>query len=1176
MKYPFIHLHNHSEFSLLDGSIRVEDLAKKAASLNMPAIALTDHGNMFGALYFQKACQKVGIKPIIGCEVYIAPKGRHIRAKDNRYYHMCLFCMNETGYKNLLYLTSQASIDGFYHRPRIDDDLLQMHHEGLICSSACLGGEIAQHLINNRYDVAKERALFYRDLFGDGHFYLEIQHHGYPEEDLNRKLMIQLSQETGIPLIATNDIHYLEQEDKETNDILICIGTQRKFHETNRMMAADNCYFRTAEEMYTLFQDIPEALTNTVELANKCHLVIPESGPVLPHYEIPDTFSNPTEYLRHLVHTGLKNRYDEVTQKIIDRAEFEIQTIDTMQFSGYFLIVWDFIDWARNAGISVGPGRGSGAGSIVAYALKITDVDPLKYNLLFERFLNPERISMPDFDIDFNDERRDEVIDYVTKKYGADHVAGITTFGTLATKAALKDVARVLDIPFNESLQITKAIDETALPDDGSVKLNVASARQYNPFLKSLYAKGGHYAKLFDVAAKIEGLTRNIGTHACGKVIGRSPVVDYVPLIFDQKSNSINTAFESKIIEDCGLVKMDFLGLKTLSIIDNTVAMIQKLHPEFSINTIPEDDALTFKLFCEGKTHSIFQFESEGMQKILKDAQPNSIEDLIALNALYRPGPMQFIPEFIKGKKSPNRVKYFHPSLKEILKPTYGVIVYQEQVMQVAQVYAGYSLGGADLLRRAMGKKKKEEMDKQQQIFIEGAIANGHSKESAAELFQILLPFAGYGFNKSHAAAYSILAYQTAYLKAHFPAEFMAANLSNDMDAPKAFIKCIDETRSMGIAIRPPEINHSHEQFTAENGVIYYGLLGIKGLGETAASDIIKARSKVGQFTSFLHFLETMAKEKYTLNKRVIETLILAGLFDQIEVERSRSFLRYNHISAIDWAIKLNNMDDDPNQSLFDFKEELSHTPFQYADMPEWEEDEHGNRISYQLSTEETLAFEHDILGFYVSGHPLEPYRQEWDAKQSLNLSALDNLNKSTTYTVIGIMKHLQVRPTKKGSLMASATLEDFNGSITIVFFSKLLTDTNNSLLRTREGKAIGVQGKLELDRGSDPQLIVENLFLPTENDLSIVVDNGKRDHPPQSVNMFLLEQAISEVSLHALKIALSRQRGNLPVTFFIGGRDGCSIPIKGIMLSETFFLDPELMELKKSLIEDWEFITAC
>lgn len=1185
MKYPFVHLHNHSEFSLLDGSIRVTDLAQKAASLNMPAIALTDHGNMFGAFYFQKACQNVGIKSIIGCEVYIAPKGRLIKSKENRYYHMCLFCMNETGYKNLLYITSQASIDGFYHRPRIDDALLLSHHEGLICSTACLGGEIAQHLIHDRYELAKERALFYEELFGKGNFYLEIQNHGYEEENLNRKLMIQLSHETGIPLIATNDIHYLEPEDKEISDILICIGTQRKLREKDRMKAADNCYFRTPEEMYQLFKDTPEALTNTLELANKCNLVIPESKPILPDYEIPENFNNPTEYLRFLVFQGLKQRYKTLSPDLESRANFEIDTITSMNFSGYFLIVWDFIDWARRNNISVGPGRGSGAGSLVAYALKITDVDPIKYNLIFERFLNPERVSMPDFDIDFNDERRDEVINYITSKYGTDHVAGISTFGTLATKAALKDVARVLDIPFNESLLITKAVDETALPEESNFKLTVETSRIYNGYLKELYEKEGPYRQLFDVAHKIEGLTRNVGTHACGKVIGKIPVVEYVPLIYDQRSQSVNTAFESKIIEDCGLIKMDFLGLKTLSIIDNTVAMINEKDPSFTINNIPENDSLTFKLFCEGKTHAIFQFESEGMQKILREAQPNSIEDLIALNALYRPGPMQFIPEFVKGKRNPNRVKYFHSSLKEILKPTYGVIVYQEQVMQVAQIYAGYSLGKADLLRRAMGKKKKEEMDQQSKIFIEGAMANGHSKEDAAELFQILLPFAGYGFNKSHAAAYSILAYQTAYLKAHYPAQFMAANLTNEMNSPKAFLKCIDETRSMNIKILPPSINYSSMNFTAVDDNIYYGLLGIKGLGETLAKAIIKARETTKGFTSFVHFLENLAKEETSLNKRVIETLVLAGLFDKIEPKRSRSFLRYNSSKATDWATKVSNLlkKDDEN-TLFDFNQESSYETFIYQDMPEFDTDNKGNIKSNQLSSTEILALEHEILGFYVSGHPLDPYRDIWKSQQNISLNCLESTVKNATYTVIGIMKHLNIRPTKKGTLMANALLEDFENSISIILFSKLLNEENHTLLRANEGKVIGVQGRIEKDRGTEPQLIVESIFIPEINSDAVSLETKEKVYlhinkieestTSQVLCIYLSENGINEKNLIQLKKLLGSQKGDTPVSLFIGGKDGFKIPVKTIKTLPTCTVSPDFLELENSLILGWDLVS--
>ncbi len=1076
MKYPFIHLHNHSEYSLLDGSTPVKDLARMAAHYEMPYLALTDHGNMFGALYFQKACLAAGIKPIIGCEVYIAPKGRLIKNADNRHFHMCLFCQNETGYKNLLKLTSQASLDGFYYKPRIDDELLEQYHEGLMASSACIGGEISRLLIADKYEEAKIRAQYYAALFGEDNYYLEVQNHGWPEEAKNRELMVRLSAETGIPLIATNDIHYLRPEDEKDNDIFICIGTQKKRSDVNRMKASPQCYFRSPQEMYELFREMPEALTNTVKLAERCDFLIQEPGPSLPEYAIPAEFTSPAAYLKKLVMDGLNGRYAQLSEAIMGRAEFELKTIDHMNFSGYFLIVWDFIDWARRQKISVGPGRGSGAGSIVAYALRITDVDPLKYNLLFERFLNPERVSMPDFDIDFNDERRDEVVAYVTQKYGQENVAGITTFGTLATKAVLKDVARVLDISFDESLKITKLIDETVLPEKDengeSVPLNVQTARIYNPDLKAIYGRGGIYAELFDVGARLEGLTRGVGTHACGKVIGKSAVVDYVPLILDQKSLSVNTAFESKVIEDCGLVKMDFLGLKTLSVIDNTIALIHKHSPAFDLSAIADDDKATFKLFTQGRTHSIFQFESEGMQKILREAKPSNMEDLIALNALYRPGPMQYIPEFIKGKNNPRSIVYFHPSLKEILQPTYGVIVYQEQVMQVAQIYAGYSLGAADLLRRAMSKKKKKEMDEQQKLFVEGAIAKGHKASDAEKLFEILLPFAGYGFNKSHAAAYSVLAYQTAYLKTHYPAEFMAANLTNDLGEPKGFSRCLSETRSMGIAIAPPTINESEEKFTVKNGTIYYGLLGLKGLGEAAVREILQTRAKVGGFNGFIDFLEKIPQN--STNKRMVDTLISAGLFDYFNGPQSRSVLLANANRAVDWAVKKKS-EGQSGGGLFGLDDETAFPPFKFDEAPE-------------LTAAELLQKEKDILGFYISGHPLDDYRGAWEQHQKIDLSEPHKAQKNKVYTIVGQLKNLTIKPTKKGTLMANAMVEDFNASIAMVIFSKALESqiaTERGLLSLEQflrenGDAVLMfSGKIELERG-EPQLLLDNASVPT------------------------------------------------------------------------------------------------
>ncbi|MGL4524363.1 MAG: DNA polymerase III subunit alpha [Spirochaetia bacterium] len=1115
MHKPFVHLHNHSEFSMLDSNNRVEDLAKKAKEYGMPAVGLTDHGNLFGLIYFEDACKKHSIKPIIGCEVYIAPAGRKDRSPiigdERRYYHMCLYCHNQQGYFNLLKLTSIAYTEGYYYRPRIDDELLMQYHEGLICSSACLAGEISVYLVKGEYEKAKERALFYRDLFGKDYYYLEVQDHGMREDQILRREMKKLSSDTGIPLIATNDVHYMTKEDEVYNDIFICIGTQKKYNDTQRMHASPQCYFRSPDEMYELFADMPEALSNTVELANKCNVTIPRPGPMLPDYEVPKEYDSEETYFDYLVHKGLKNRYHEITPEIIERAEYEIKTIVSMGFVGYFLIVWDFIDWAKSHHISVGPGRGSGAGSVVAYALRITDIDPLKYNLLFERFLNPERISMPDFDIDFSDERRDEVVNYVTEKYGRDNVAGIATYGTLATKAVLKDVARVLDIDYGESNAINKMI-----PDDAE---SVADALQKSEELRQVQNRGDVYQKLFEAATRLEGLVRHIGTHACGRVIGRGAVSDYVPLIYDNKTASINTAFESKLIEDCGLVKMDFLGLTTLSVIDRCIAMIHKIDPHFEIEKIPEDDKETFALFSAGDTHGIFQFESNGMQRILKEAKPSSIEDLIALNALYRPGPMQFIPEFIKGKHHPEKVKYIHPSLKEILEPTYGVIVYQEQVMQVAQTFAGYSLGAADLLRRAMGKKKPEEMAQQEEIFVQGAQKLGHNENEAKKLFHILEPFAGYGFNKSHAAAYSVLAYKTCYLKAHYPPEFLAAVLTSQINSPDNFNATLDEVRNLSIKIMPPEINHSGRYFEAEEQHIYYGLQGVKGLGEAVVDEILNERHMHGLFKGFIDFIERVNLQ--IINKRVLEVLIFAGIFDACETDIDRATLFYNLPRIIDWATRKRN-EKNLGNSLFGPEDDTVFPTYEFEKTKTFTHDE-------------KLKMEKEILGFYISGHPLDPYKQYLQIYHCGNLEQFSSQQKTSPVAIFGLVRNIATRTTKRGSLMATAILEDYEGTLNLVFFSRILDEKKHLL---EESTPLLIRGSLDFSQGT-LQMVVDEITPVTQIEKTKIVQpkidiQQTQKITPVNIELVLDVTKMTEKDLHGLKKIIIGSQGKSPLSLIL------------------------------------------
>ncbi len=1057
----FVHLHNHSDYSLLDGAARIPKYVEMAQEMGMKHLGLTDHGNLFGALRFEQACHSAGINPVVGCEVYVSPTTRQEKQTSGyKNFHMVLYCKNETGYRNLMILVSKGYTEGFYYRPRIDDELLEQYHEGLICSTACLGGEIPRYLVAGEYEKAKEKALYYNKLFGEGNFYLEVMDHDIPEEKIVIDGIKKLHAETGIPVIATNDIHYLKKEHARAQDILVCIGTGKKMDDEKRFkMDKTEMYFKTPEQMHEMFGDIPGALENTVRLAEKCNLVIPQPGPILPEYVIPQEFVSQAEYLKHITWEGIKERYDEVTDEITKRVEYELEILLGMGFEGYFLIVWDFIHWARLNGIPVGPGRGSGAGSIIAYAMKITDIDPLKYDLLFERFLNPERVSMPDFDIDFCFERRGEVIEYVNRKYGHDQVGGICTFGTLKTKAVLKDVARVLDIPFAESNAITKLVPEGKTPDGR--KINAMIALEVEPKLKEFYDRGGAYKELFDTASVLEGMNRHISTHACGKVIGNSILTDYVPLYKDQKTGEITTEFTMDIIEPCGLVKMDFLGLKTLTLLKNVEKLVRKIDPDFDVNTVSEEDEKTFKMLSDGKSTAVFQFESSGMQKILKDAKPGNIEDLIALNALYRPGPLQFIPQFIEGKRNPRSIKFPDPDLEELLTPTYGVIVYQEQVMKVAQIIGGFSLGKADILRRAMGKKKVKDMEKMKVDFLAGAKEKGYDVKHAEGIFHMLEPFAGYGFNKSHAAAYSVVAYKTAYCKANHPAEFWAANLTNEINDTTKMTEYMESARGEGIEILPPDINYSEKYFNVVDNKVFYGLIGIKGMGSSAVDVIIAEREANGLYTSFMDFLERV--DLRSVNKKVLETSIQSGLFDKIE-ESNRATLMHNLERMLDHVNSIKEQSQYGQVSLFgDSQDEI--TPELHLEAAE------------DLSSKEVLEIEKALLGFYFSGHPLDDYRQFWNKCTNLKLDQVTRASSEKDYTIIGMIKSIRTMMTKKGSKMAFAQIEDFGGTIDLVLFSKTFEKYAHLL---EEDKVLGFSGQVDLSR-NEPSFKVREIFAPEE-----------------------------------------------------------------------------------------------
>ncbi|MDR0448227.1 MAG: DNA polymerase III subunit alpha, partial [Treponema sp.] len=1070
---PFVHLHVHSDNSIQDAAVSVTALADRAKELGMEYLALTDHGNMFGAMEFIAACgekvdeegnhinRKNPVRPIIGCEVYVSPGSRLEKTGsegENKYFHMVLLVTNKKGYDNLIKLCSFAYTEGFYYRPRIDDELLAQYHEGLIALSGCVSGEIPRLIQAGKIEEAEKKALLYRDLFGadtrgNPNFYLEIQSHGIQAGSLRGTnlsqqdiyhAVIDISRSTGIPLAATNDVHYLNREDAVAHDVLLCIGQGKpRTEEKRKKYAGDQYYFKSAEEMAALFPKHPEALENTLVIAQRCtaefirpnkktglsEYFFPKVGvedlsKFLPEFEIPGDFSEAGAYLRHLTQEGLKRRYPEGnhTEETKQRAAYELEVIIQMGFAGYFLIVADFINWAKDRGIEVGPGRGSGAGSIVAYALRITDIDPLKYGLLFERFLNPERISMPDFDVDFCQERREEVITYVTGKYGKERVAQIITFGTLGAKAVIKDVARALSISISESEAISKLVPF-------GPKVTLDRALMGEPKLREM-EEDPRYTELFTLARKLEGLKRHCSIHAAGIVIGKNDLTGYVPLYRDPKTGIIATQYSMNYLEDCGLVKMDLLGLKTLDLLNHAEELVRRRDPalaDFNIKNIREDDEAVFTMLGEGRSFGIFQFESEGMQNIMRQARPGRIEDLIALNALYRPGPMDNIPQYIESKNGKRKITYPHPILEEILKETYGVIVYQEQVMQVARIIAGYSMGQADLLRRAMGKKKREIIEKEKIPFLAGAVKQGYTEADASRIYYILAPFAGYGFNKSHAAVYAVLAYRTAYLKANFPAEFMAANLSNEIHSPDKdkLSACISESRSMGLEIEPPDINHSGKLFTVVDGRIVFGFLGIKGIGSGPAGEIIEKRQE-GPYKNFIDFLDRITlhssqTNQHIVSRKVIELLIKTGAFDKFGINRPT--LLANMEAAIDYSQNKKNESNFGQTSLFEDSGENTFPDYEFTQMPE-------------MDRTEQLNIEKELIGFYFSGHPLDSFRDLWKEHVKLDLSNPDNAAPGT-YTVIGIIKSIKLHKDKKGKAMAFGILEDYSGEIYLAFFGE-------------------------------------------------------------------------------------------------------------------------------------------
>ena len=1104
----FIHLHNHTDFSLLDGAAQIPSYIARCKECGMDALAITDHGNMYGALKFYKACKAAGIKPIIGSEFYMNPRDRRdtspMSEGHNHMYHLILLAMNDNGYHHLMELTTLANTEGFYYKPRIDDEILASHSDDLICLSACLGGEILQNLLNDQWETAKERAAWFKSVFGD-RYYLELQDHGLEEQKRTNPMLVRLSKELDIPLVCTNDIHYISREDANAQDTLLCIGTNaRKSDEKRMRFPNDNFYFKSEEEMRNLFSWCPQAIENTRVIADRCNLEVKFPGPLLPDYEIPEGFKDTGEYLVHLSHEGCIRRYGEITEALQKRLDHELEIILKMKFDGYFLIVRDYIYWAKTHDIPVGPGRGSGAGSLVAYCVDITDVDPIKYNLLFERFLNPERVSMPDFDIDFCFERRGEVIQYVTEHYGKDRVGQICTFGTLKAKAVVKDVARVLDIPYDESNMICKLI-----PDEP--KMTIAKAIAQEPKLQEIIARGGVYEELFDTARRLEGGARHTSLHAAGVVIGKTDLIDYVPISYDPKTRSIATQYTMDQIEECGLVKMDFLGLKTLTLIKHTVDLIHKKDPSFDINHIDEEDKATFDMLKRGESECVFQFESGGMQKVLKDAQPETIEDLVALNALYRPGPMQYIDRFVACKNGLQPIEYADPELESVLKTTYGVIVYQEQVMQVAQIIAGYSLGQADILRRIMGKKKVEKLAEEKVKFVAGAVKLGRDARHAEEIFEMLEPFAQYGFNKSHAVAYSIVAYQTAYLKANHPSEFLAANLTNEMTNPEKFKDYLALADSMGIRILPPSINDSDMHFNVVDGDIVYGLAGIKNVGESITRIIVEERERNGRYKDFMDFLARQPDG--IINGRLMENLIKAGCFDCMGYDRAT--LMANLDAAITFDKGRRETTAYGQISLFGDDVELG--SFEFRPAQPW-------------SKREMLDMEKELIGRYVSGHPLDGFKEDIERCVWVDISKPEELPLDRDVSLICQVSGLRVLRTKKGTNMATMTLTNMQGSMEAVLFPK---DWEKYEGKVADDGIYGFVGRFDRrrDRGDEVQFVISAICEPRElpseaiRRVSLSIDSAALAE--QSGGQYL-SQVVSFLIEHS---------GSLPVTVFLDDR---------------------------------------
>lgn len=1148
----FTHLHVHSEYSLLDGACRIEPMLDKIQSMGQTSVAITDHGVMYGVIDFYKAALKRGIKPIIGCEVYVAPRSRFdkVHGIDSERYHLVLLCKNNEGYKNLIKLVSEGWVNGFYTKPRVDKDILEKYHDGLIALSGCLAGEVARALQNSDYDEAKRVAMWYRDVFGEDNYYLEIQNHNLDEQLRINPDLIKLSKELNIPLVATNDAHYVDKQDAKMQQVLICIQTNHTVGEdTGLEFGTQEFYLKSEEEMLEAFPQCPEAVESTAMIAEKCNVDFEFGKTKLPHFDVPEGYGH-FEWFSYLCNKGLKERYGEnPPEEYIDRLNYELDVINRMGYVDYYLIVHDFIKHAKDVGIPVGPGRGSGAASICAYCIGITGIDPMKYNLLFERFLNPERVSMPDFDVDFCFERRGEVIDYVIEKYGADHVAQIVTFGTLAAKAAVRDVGRALGMPYSVVDNIAKQI-----PNELNITLDKALKRSVD--FRELYERDSEAKELIDMAKKVEGMPRHASTHAAGVVITHDPVVSYVPLA--RNDEAVVTQFPMTTLEELGLLKMDFLGLRTLTVISSAEKMIKQKDSSFSINNIDTDDKAVFEMMCNAQTEGVFQFESAGMRSVLSQLKPESLEDLIAVISLYRPGPMDSIPTYIENRHHPDKIKYKTPQLKSILDVTYGCMVYQEQVMQICRELAGYSYGRADIVRRAMSKKKHDVMLKERENFVhgmldengnilcEGAVRRGIDEKTANEIFDEMISFASYAFNKAHAAAYAYVAYQTAWLKCHYPCEFFAALLTSFLDNTGKVVQYINECSRLGIKILPPHINECSEDFAVSDGNIHFSLLAVKNLGRNFIKRIIDERKSNGNFIDFYDFCRRMHGKDF--NRRAIESLIKCGAFDGLGANRRQMYdvieiiledLENSKRKNVDGQIGFGDLSSSVDEDNY-----ISKSSFSYPQIEEFPD-------------ELLLRYEKEVSGMYLSGHPMKKYES---LSYRLNCAKISDIisEESVKYkdndkvTVLGLAGSIKKKITKNDSTMAFVNLEDTTGSVEVIVFPKTLMAYPAMFF---EGNVMLIHGRVSMREDEDTKIVCEAIEpCPSED----IVSQQPKTERKKAKGLFLRFDTTSSPQIVLCTRLLAIFDGTVPLYYYFTDKKeyrrnpiGQAIDVNPVLLRE-------------------------